>query len=205
MKDIRNVNPVLLGITSVVKDTSDPDWATAITCDYFFEIPQELNVKVYQFNSEYAVTDLSKHSFIGETYFQLVTIMRVADNKLSLELSGLAGKGSSNSLGTLNVRVEPKVDSRDLFCVAFKGFKLVNKDGWFGTSDPFFCISRMNEDGTYTLVYKSNRIDNSLNPIWAYAKISLAELCNGDLMRPLKIEVFDFDNGGKHDLMGKVI
>ena len=62
----------------------------------------------------------------------------------------------------------------------------------------------MNEDGTYTLVYKSNRIDNSLNPIWAYAKISLAALCNGDLMRPLKIEVFDFDNGGKHDSMGEV-
>jgi hypothetical protein len=87
------------------------------------------------------------------------------------------------------VRAESQANTRDLFCVAFKGTKLANKDGFFGTSDPFLVVSRMNEDNSLTVVYKSTKIDNSLNPIWALAKIPMTSLCNGDIHRPLKIEV----------------
>jgi hypothetical protein len=63
----------------------------------------------------------------------------------------------------------------------------------------------MNEDNTYTVVWKSNKIDNSLNPIWAPVKIPMATLCNNDLYRPLKIEIFDWEKSGKHQSMGQVI
>ena len=62
----------------------------------------------------------------------------------------------------------------------------------------------MNEDGQYTVVWKSSKIDNSLNPVWGTVKISMNSLCNGDIHRPLKIEIFDWDSNGKHDTMGHV-
>ena len=97
-----------------------------------------------------------------------------------------------------------KVDSRDMFCVAFQGNKLLNKAGFLGTSDPFLVISRMNEDETYTVVWKSNKIDNTLNPKWSYTKILLSTLCNNDLLRPIRIEVFDFHSSGNHISMGGI-
>ena len=53
-------------------------------------------------------------------------------------------------------------------------------------------------------MWKSIKIDNSLNPIWAEAKIPMATLCNGDQHRPLKITIYDWDKNGKHDYMGEV-
>lgn len=38
--------------------------------------------------------------------------------------------------------MEPHVNTRDHFCVSFKCMKLINKEGFFGTSDPFLVISR---------------------------------------------------------------
>ena len=44
--------------------------------------------------------------------------------------------------GTLEIRAEAQTNTRDLFVVTFRGYKLANKDGFFGTSDPFLVISR---------------------------------------------------------------
>jgi len=65
-------------------------------------------------------------------------------------------------------------------------------------------LNRLNEDNKYTVVWKSEKIDNSLSPNWAPAKISMAALCNGDRYRPLRMEIFDWDSNGKHQTMGVV-
>ena len=62
----------------------------------------------------------------------------------------------------------------------------------------------MNEDGTFTAVWKSPKIDNSLNPHWAEVKIPLVTLCNADIDRPLHISVWDFESSGRHKPMGVV-
>lgn len=69
---------------------------------------------------------------------------------------------------------------------------------------PSYSNHRLNEDGSYTVVWKSVKIDNSLNPIWAPVKIPMSALCNGDVHRPLKIEIFDWDSNSKHQSMGIV-
>lgn len=63
---------------------------------------------------------------------------------------------------------------------------------------------RLNEDGQYTVVWKSDKIDNDLSPVWPAIKIPMSTLCNGDVHRPLKLEIFDWDSNGKHDFMGHV-
>lgn len=44
--------------------------------------------------------------------------------------------------GHVVVRGEAVSNTRDLFVVTFSGNKLANKDGFFGTSDPFMEVSR---------------------------------------------------------------
>ena len=40
--------------------------------------------------------------------------------------------------------------------------------------------------------------------IYLKQKISMVTLCNGDMDRPLKLEVFDWEKSGKHVFMGLV-
>ena len=106
--------------------------------------------------------------------------------------------------GELTVRGEALTNTRDVFVGNFTGNKLANKDGFFGKSDPFLVISRGAEDGSFVKVWTNSRIDNNLNPAWPVSKIPIQSLCNGDIERPLKIEIWDWDSNGKHDSMGVV-
>lgn len=49
---------------------------------------------------------------------------------------------SSIHRGSLEIHAEAQTNTRDLLHVSFRGYKLANKDGFFGTSDPFLVISR---------------------------------------------------------------
>lgn len=106
-------------------------------------------------------------------------------------------------LGNVIVRSESVANCRDVLHVTFSCNNLVNKEGFFSKSDPFLVISRLNEDGSYSPVWKSNHIDNTLSPKWKEVIIPMSKLCNSDLHRPLKIEVFDFEKSGKHVFMGQ--
>lgn len=195
-KDIKPVRA-----TPIVKESLNPDWLSPLTIDYFFEIVQEVKLQVYHYNLGEGISfdKLDKHTLLGEASFTLADLVRTPTQKLELELGG-----TKYGKGRVEVRAEVQVNTRDLFKVKFEGKKLANKDGWFGRSDPFLVISRMNEDGSFNVVWQSPRIDNDLNPKWKESKIPMVQLCNGDVHRPLSIEIFDWDHNGKHDSMGKV-
>jgi hypothetical protein len=112
--------------------------------------------------------------------------------------------GLFNRLGTVTIRPEAKSDSRDLFCVTFAATNLSNKEGFFAKSDPFIVLLRCNEDGSYTKVWESPVVMDTLNPKWAQVKINISTLCNGDLHRPLRCELYDHEKSGKHVFMGVV-
>jgi hypothetical protein len=42
----------------------------------------------------------------------------------------------------MDLRLESHTNTRDVFCASFRGVRLSNKDGFFGTSDPFIVVSR---------------------------------------------------------------
>ena len=52
-----------------------------------------------------------------------------------------------------------------LIAAQWSGEKLDNKDGMFGTSDPFAVFSRQDIHGIWTEVHKTEVIDDSLNPV----------------------------------------
>lgn len=103
------------------------------------------------------------------------------------------------------MRGEALTSSRDELVLTLSANDLVNKGGFFGTSDPFVTISRLNEDGSYSVVFSNKHIDNTLNPRWAETKIPTASLCNNDLDRPLRFEVWDWERNGRHVSMGQAV
>ena len=66
----------------------------------------------------------------------------------------------------------------------------------------FLVISRGTEDGSFVKVWTGPKVDNNLSPVWPPSRIPIQTLCNGDLDRPLKIEIWDYDSDGKHGYMG---
>jgi hypothetical protein len=189
-----------VGSTELIRDNRDPAWATIMSMDYLFESIQEMVIRVFQEEGGYPLTDENRHSLIGECRFRLSDLMCATSQKMSLTVFHPNRKDQ----GTIEIRAEARTNVRDLFCVQFAGNKLANKDGWFGRSDPYLVISRLNEDNSYSIVWKSVRIDNNLNPKWAPVKLPMVSLCNGDVDRPLKIEIFDYEEHSKHQTMGVV-
>ena len=189
-----------IGTTELIRDNRNPAWATIMTMDYLFEAIQDMVIRVFQEEGGYPLTDENRHSLIGECRFRMSDLMCASSQKLPLPVA----HSSRGNQGTVEVRAEARTNTRDLFCVTFSGQKLANKDGWFGRSDPYIVISRLNEDNSYSIVWKSVRIDNNLNPKWAAVKLSMTSLCNGDIDRPLRIEIFDYEENSKHQTMGIV-
>jgi hypothetical protein len=201
MHDLKTNALRKLGTTEIIKDDPNPVWITNFTVDYEFEAVQNIFVRVYQEEGGHPTSDENHHTLIGETFFRLSELIGSPGQKLSLDVRHAnRGKGQ----GSFLVRAESRAKTGDLFCVQFAGHKLANKDGFFGRSDPYLVVSRLNEDSTWTVIWKSIRIDNNLSPKWAPVKIPMGLLCNGDIDRPLRIEIFDYDENSSHDTMGVV-
>jgi hypothetical protein len=77
-----------------------------------------------------------------------------------------------------------------------------------GRSDPFFEVAKKDADyGSgqvhWNVVYRSEQINNNLNPYWKPCRIGLEELCYGRLDWPLKVTVFDHNYNKSHRLIGE--
>eukprot|EP01033_Poteriospumella_lacustris_P004544 gene4545-3249_t len=188
------------GVTEVVKDNLNPKFAKMFNVDYLFEEAQEVIVQIYHHTGHQNLLEFDRQELIGEYRFPLATLMCATGQVLHAALRNANKLGAQ--LGEIEIRAEPIANTRDLFVVEFSCNKLVNKEGFFSKSDPFLEISRMNEDGTHTMVWRSEHKDNTLNPRWALTKIPMVSLCNGDIDRPLKIDIYDHERSGKHVFMG---
>ena len=61
------------------------------------------------------------------------------------------------------------------------------------------------QNGQWALVYKSEVIKNNCSPKWKVMDKSVAEICNGDYQRDMKIEIFDYDSTSKDDIIGEFV
>jgi hypothetical protein len=77
-----------------------------------------------------------------------------------------------------------------------------------GRSDPFYELAKKNADYSiaqvkWNVVYRSEKIEDNLNPYWRATNIGLDELCYGKTDWPLKITVLDHNDNGKHRVIGE--
>uniref|UniRef100_A0A4W4ENU0 C2 domain-containing protein n=1 Tax=Electrophorus electricus TaxID=8005 RepID=A0A4W4ENU0_ELEEL len=183
------------GRTEVIENTLNPDFVRKFVLDYFFEEKQNLRFDVYNVDSR--SSNISKHSFLGQTFCTLGEIIGSAGARLERVL-GIPGKKCGNIIFT----GEELSNCRDLTTMQLCANKLDKKD-FFGKSDPFLVFYRSNEDGTFTICHKTEVIKNTLNPVWQSFTIPVRALCNGDYDRTVKVDVYDWDRDGSHDFIGE--
>ncbi|KAL7865055.1 hypothetical protein AOLI_G00164750 [Acnodon oligacanthus] len=184
------------GRTEVIENTLNPDFVRKFVLDYFFEEKQNLRFDVYNVDSR--SSNISKHSFLGQTFCTLGEIIGSAGARLERVLSGIPGKKCGNIIFT----AEELSNCRDIATMQLCANKLDKKD-FFGKSDPFLVFYRSNEDGTFTICHKTEVIKNTLNPVWQPFTIPVRALCNGDYDRTVKVDVYDWDRDGSHDFIGE--
>uniref|UniRef100_A0A8C6GZK1 C2 domain-containing protein n=1 Tax=Mus spicilegus TaxID=10103 RepID=A0A8C6GZK1_MUSSI len=49
----------------------------------------------------------------------------------------------------------------------------LDKEDFFGKSDPFLVFYRSNKDGSFTICHKTEVVKNTINPVWQAFKISV--------------------------------
>ena len=183
--------PNVLGKTEVIANTLSPHWVKVFVLDYDLGTPIKVACNVFD------QVKKGENRTMGSAVFDIGELLGARGNTKAKKLKGggtlFASVRKATGSGTLR-----------LHC---KGSKLKNVEGMLSKSDPFFELSRkISAAGglTWDNVYRSNHLQNTLNPDWEMSVIDLSTLCGGDLDLPIKVEVYDFESSGKHKPMGSV-
>uniref|UniRef100_A0A1A8KLL7 Copine-3 n=4 Tax=Nothobranchius TaxID=28779 RepID=A0A1A8KLL7_NOTKU len=179
--------------TERVQNCLNPKFAKKFVVDYYFEIVQTLKFGIYDIDNK--TVDLSDDDFLGElecTLGQVVSSKNLT-RPLILKNKTPAGKG------TITITAEEIKDNR-VVNFEVQARKLDNKD-LFGKSDPYLEFHKQTESG-WQLAHRTEVVKNNLNPTWKPFRIPLQSLCGGDMEKPIKVECYDYDNDGSHDLIG---
>jgi hypothetical protein len=156
------------------------------------------------------------------------TVAAVVAARAGVFTAQLGGSGAKRG-SLLTVVGEEMAACKGVAVIALRGLKLANRcapqpstarcaathpsrsrithpprrsDGWFGKSDPFWRLSKLTENGMYVQVAQSVMVANNLNPTWQPVRVPIQRLCNGDLQRPLRLEVLDYDADDKNKPIG---
>lgn len=110
-------------------------------------------------------------------------------------------KPLASGKGSLVLSGEEVSASREVATIAFAAKDLDKKD-LFGKSDPFIVLYRALPSASFVPVCQTEVVKNNLNPIWKKLVVPVPSLCQGDEERTVKIECYDHDSDGTHDLIG---
>ncbi|XP_051729435.1 copine-4 isoform X3 [Ctenopharyngodon idella] len=188
-------NDMRVDRTEVIRSSIIPVFSKVFTVDYYFEEVQRLRFELHDISSNH--NGLKEADFLGAMECTLGQI--VSQRKLS---KSLLKQGNTTGKSSITVTAEELSGNDDYVELAFSAKKLDDKD-FFSKSDPFLEIFRVNDDGTASLVHRTETIMNNLSPVWKSFKVSLNTLCSGDHERELKCTVWDWDSNGKHDFIGE--
>uniref|UniRef100_A0A8C7IVG2 Copine-3 n=1 Tax=Oncorhynchus kisutch TaxID=8019 RepID=A0A8C7IVG2_ONCKI len=163
-----------VGRTEKVQNCLAPKFAKKFIIDYYFEIVQKLKFGIYDIDNK--TVDLSDDDFLGELECTLgqVVSSRKHTRPLVLKNNRPAGRG------TITVS---------------------HLHDFFGKSDPYLEFYKQTETG-WQLAHRTEVVKNNLNPTWKPFRIPLQSLCGGDMDKHIKVECYDYDNDGSHDLIG---
>jgi hypothetical protein len=177
-----------LGQTETIMNCLNPEFKKAIEVDYYFETKQSMTLTVWDYDKDGA------HDNLGTASFTMGQLMSSRGGMLTLKLSR---KGEVTLAGL------PVGSERGIMKFKFHGKQLKNMDT-LGKSDPFFVLARIMPDGSRRELYKSEVVDNNLNPQWKPCPaIDSADVCSGNFDTPsVLFQCFDEDVSG-NDAMGE--
>ncbi|KAJ3208205.1 Copine-8, partial [Clydaea vesicula] len=185
---------VEIGRTEVVKDNLNPHFQKPFVVEYVFEEEQKLKFIVADVNGDVKPSEKESLGFIETTLAKIVCTRGQIFKKNLIH-------PYRQQQGSIKIVSEEVIDEQTKLTFHFEAKNLEKKD-FFGKSDPFYQISRIQEDQSYTLVHRSEPIMKTLSPIWPQLDINLGVVCGSDVNRKLLVEVYDWNKSGAHELIG---
>lgn len=184
-----------------LENTLNPIWTTILFVDIDPAVYMPFRVSIFDDN-----VNRQQHTLMAEATFEMTSVCQSPGNTQTQET--LIGNGNI----TVNVEKSIQGSARGKLVFHMRGLNVKNVESgvWgLGRSDPFYEISKKNADHEkgivrWSPVYRSEKIDDNLNPFFNEHMMSLEELCYCDLDWPLRISIFDWEKSGKHKLIGQV-
>ncbi len=189
-------NWVEVGRTEQILNNVNPEWQKKFVLDYSFEERQQLKFEIYDWDTKHG--SLSQQDFLGRIETTLGQVVSAGGER---GFTAILRDTPANNKARIIVTSEELQANKENVKMQLTGKDLDKKD-FFGKSDPYFVISKETSSGHYAVVHKSEVIKNNLNPTWAPASIAVRDLCNNNYERPLRIDVYDYDSNGDHDMIG---
>ncbi|KAM3841259.1 copine-3 isoform 1-T2 [Vipera latastei] len=180
--------------TERIKNSLNPKFSRKFQIDYYFELVQKLKFGIFDIDN--TTVQLNDDDFLGE--FECTLGQIVSSKTLTRPL--LLRNGKPAGKGVITISAEEIKDNR-VVLLEVEARKLDNKD-FFGKSDPYLEFHKQISEGKWVMVHRTEVVKNNLNPVWRPFKISLNSLCYGDMDKAIKVECYDYDNDGSHDLIG---
>jgi hypothetical protein len=185
--------PTLLGKTEVIPNTNSPDWTKILVLeDFELGKPTHLVVSIYDSNKR-------SNAPMGSTVFEVGSVLGAKGSILGKELK---------TGGIVVAHLEESTDS-GMLEFQLRGLKLTNTEGMglLNKSDPFFELQRLRRSVStgarvWDCVFRSYTVNNNLSPIWGESVIKLSVLCGGNMQQKCRIVIYDFNQNGKHEVMG---
>jgi hypothetical protein len=190
-----------IGRTEYLKDNSNPKFTKSFTINYKFEQKQFLRFLVLDIDKPHS-TLISDQQEIGMMECTLGEIAGHRGQVLARPI--VYQQDPSRKNGGISVRIEEySTSTPEEWHFTFSCKSLEKKD-FFGKSDPYLVISKMNKDQSWTAVHTTETYKKTLNPNFKPFHISSLKLCNNDKERPIRIECFDWNRYQTHSLIGLV-
>lgn len=181
-----------IGRTEQINDNLNPEWVKKFLINYNFETVQKIRFEVWD-------VDPDGNDFLGEFETTLADIVASSTGR---QFAGkLRQRSGSTTHGEIIIVTEEVSACKQSIEIQFRARDL-EKLCWFVRNDPFLVISRSNEDGSHSVVAKSEVKNSTQNPVWKMMKITAQSLCNADYDRSIAINCFDKRSNGDDKLIG---
>ena len=180
--------------TECIDNTLNPDFVTKVPITYHFEEQQHLKFKLFDVDSNSA--SLHKHDYLGEYECSLAQL--VSSQTIQ---KPLVDPNHSGDNGHIIITTEELNSCKEELVVQFVGRKLENRS-WFCSISPFLEFYKANENGTFTLVHRTEQVQSTKDPVWKEFSIPLRTFCSGDSDRNIKVVCNSFKFNGNHKHIG---
>lgn len=178
------------GRTEKIDDNLNPEWVKNFVINYNFETVQRMKFEVWD-------VDPDGQDFLGHFETTLADIVANSGRQFTGHLTGVPGK----DCGQICIVTEEVATCKQQVKMHFQAHELARMH-WFSKNDPFLVFSRANEDGTFSVVAKTEIEYWTQNPRWRPILIRVTTLCNGDYDRNIRIDCYDNRSNGNHKLIG---
>ena len=201
-----------IGRTEVSRSCINPTFKHTFRLNFIFHEQQTYVLRIFDEDLMYA-TSLSEHNYLGGCVFSLGQLMGAKGCSLAKRLgtggknrSGaylvITGKGINEDREVLDFRFscQDLVQQHSILIEKIDRSKVIDK------CRPYFRLERLNKDDqSWELVWKSEVLKQTLDPVWNEARLPLQLLCNDDQTNPLKITIWDYQKkSSTHIILGFV-